>query len=91
MVFTRLKRLRTLGDIMTSDDMVKLLNGITSDIRENVSDPSPAVEATLRTQVFVSKAGAVDRAVGQVGMAPWLKGVEAKRGPIARAVQRARS
>lgn len=87
----RIKRLRTLGDIMTSPEMVEVLEGITSRIAGNVSDPNPAVEATLRTQIFMSRGGrAAERAVGQVGIAPWLRGVEASRGPLARAVGKSR-
>lgn len=92
MAWNKLKRLRTLGDILSSDEMVQTVQGITADIRQNVSDPNPAVQATLRSQVFKSNGGrSAARVVGQVGMAPWLEGVEARRGPIARAVQRARS
>lgn len=82
----RIKRLRTLGDIMSSSDMQALVMGIADDIAARVSDPNPAVRETLRTQLFMSSGGrSARRAVGQVGMAPWLRGVEAKRGPIARA------
>lgn len=83
----RLKRVRTLGDILSSSEMVSMLEGINAEIRSNVSDPNPAVAATLRSQVFMSSGGrSARRAVGQVGMAPWLRGVEAKRGPMARAL-----
>ena len=87
----RIKRLRTLGDILTSSEMVGILKGITSDIAANVSDPNPAVRDTLRTQIFMSRGGrAADRAVGQVGIAPYLRGVEAARGPLARALGESR-
>lgn len=83
----RLKRVRTLGDILSSSEMVSMLEGINAEIRSNVSDTNPAVAATLRSQVFMSSGGrSARRAVGQVGMAPWLRGVEAKRGPMARAL-----
>lgn len=83
----RVKRLRSIGDILTSREMVAILEDINSDIAGNVSDPNPAVEATLRTQIFISRGGrAADRAVGQVGIAPYLRGVEAARGPLARAL-----
>lgn len=83
----KLRRLRTLGDIMSSPEMVEILEGINASIRANVSDPNPQVAATLRSQVFMSSGGrSAARAVGQVGMAPWLRGVEARRGPIARAL-----
>lgn len=89
---TRLRRLRSIGDVLTSGEMVEILEGITSDIAANVSDSNPAVKATLRTQVFQTSGGrAADRAVGQVGVAPWLAGAEASRGFLARAVQSARS
>jgi len=87
MASNRLKRLRSIGDILASDEMVGIVRGLASDIASNVSDPNPAVVATLRTQVFITTGGrAARRAVGQVGIAPSLAGVEAKRGPLARAV-----
>jgi hypothetical protein len=87
----RIKRLRSIGDILTSSEMVNILEGITGSIAANVSDPNPAVRATLRTKIFMSRGGrAADRAVGQVGIAPYLRGVEAKRGPLARAVGESR-
>lgn len=83
----KIKRLRSLGDIMTSGEMVGILQGLASRVAANVSDPNPAVAETLRTQIFVSGGGrAAPRAVAQVGMAPYLRGVEAKRGPMARAL-----
>lgn len=87
MARAKLKRLRSLGDIMTSPAMVGVLQGLASQVAANVSDPNPAVRETLRTQIYMSRGGrGADRAVGQVGMAPWLRGVEAKRGPMARAL-----
>ena len=87
----RIKRLRTIGDILTSGEMVNILEGITSRIAANVSDPNPAVRSTLRTQIYMSRGGhAAARAVGQVGIAPYLRGVEAKRGPLARALGESR-
>lgn len=83
----RLKRLRSIGDILASDDMRGIVGGLAERIAANVSDPEPAVRDTLRTQVFVTGGGrAARRAVGQVGIAPYLRGVEAARGPLARAV-----
>lgn len=83
----RLKRVRTLGDIMTSGGMVGIVNGITAEIAGNVNDPDPRVRATLRRQVFIERGGrGAARAVGQVGIAPYLRGVEAARGPLHRAV-----
>jgi hypothetical protein len=71
--------------------MVDMLNGITSEIAGNVSDPNPEVRETLRTQIYMSPGGrSARRAVGQVGIAPWLASVEAKRGPLARALGRSR-
>lgn len=83
----RLKRLRSIGDILASDEMSAIVLGLADDIAGNVSDPNPAVEATLRTKVFVTGGGrSARRAVGQVGIAPYLAGVEAARGPLARAM-----
>jgi len=87
MASNRLKRLRSIGDILASDEMVGIVGGLAGKIAANVSDPNPAVAATLRTQVFITTGGrSARRAVGQVGIAPSLRSVEAKRGPLARAV-----
>lgn len=83
----KLNRLRSLGDIMSSADMRAIVESIADGVAANVSDPNPAVRETLRTQVFEQREGRTPaRVVGQVGMAPWLRGVEAKRGPIAKAI-----
>ena len=88
----RVKRVRDLGDILASAETERLMQQLADRVAEGVSDPNPDVAATLRTQVFVSKSRrsrvASKRAVGQVGIAPWLAGVEAKRGPLARALGR---
>lgn len=87
----RVRRLRSIGDILTSLEMVNILEGITSRIAANVSDPDPKVRSTLRTQIYMSRGGrAADRAVGQVGIAPYLRGIEARRGPLARALGESR-
>lgn len=89
MARTKFKRLRTLGDIMTSPEMVDILEGLAAEVESNVSDPNPAVRETLRSQIFMSSGGrGPERAVAQIGMAPYLRPVEAKRGPMARALGR---
>lgn len=83
----RLKRVRTLGDIMTSGGMAGIVSGLASEIARNVSDPDPRVRATLRTQVFTERGGrGAARVIGQVGIAPYLRSVEAKRGALHRAL-----
>lgn len=83
----KIKRLRSLGDILSSAEAEAVVMGIAHSIAANVSDPNPQVEATLRVKAWRKTRGrTAPRVVGQVGMAPWLRGVEAKRGPIARAV-----
>lgn len=75
---------------MVSNEMRAHVLKLAEAIGRNVSDPNPAVAGTLRAQVFISESGGGRnvrrRAVGQVGVAPWLVAAEAKRGFMARAL-----
>ncbi len=86
----KFKRVGELATILASAEMQKFVGDLAERVAGNVSDPNPAVDATLRTQVYITTSRkartATKRAVGQVGVAPWLIGVEAKRGPLARAL-----
>jgi hypothetical protein len=85
---TRLKQLQSLGVILDSAEMEKHVAGLADAIKDAVDDPNPRFMATLRSRTFHTRsARGVSRVVGQVGAVPGLGDrVEAKRGPLARAL-----
>lgn len=86
--FRKLQPLSTLGVILDSPEMAGIVSGIAQEIAGNISDSNAAFMASVRTQTFRTTSGrGVRRVVGQVGAAPGVGSrVEAKRGPIARAL-----
>ena len=86
----KFKRVGELSTILASTEMQKFVSDLAEKVAGNVSDPNPLVRDTLRTQVYITTSRkartATKRAVGQVGIAPYLIGVEAKRGALARAL-----
>lgn len=88
----KLKQLQSLSVILDSPEMAARVDGITAEVLAGVTDPNPKFMASLRTQLFHTRSNrGVRRVVGQVGAEPVLGGrVEAKRGPLARALGAAR-
>lgn len=84
----RLKQLQSLGVILDSEEMGAYVGGIARDVMGAVSDPNAQFMASLRWQTFHTRSGrGVARVVGQVGAEPVVGArVEAKRGPLARAL-----
>lgn len=89
---SKLKQLQSLGVILDSPEMAQKVERIVGEVLANTSDPNPKFMASLRTQLFHTRSNrGVRRVVGQVGAEPVLGGrVEAKRGPLARALGAAR-
>lgn len=87
-MFRKVKQLRTLGVILDSPEMAGYIGGLTEKVRSSVSDSNPAFMASIRSQLFHSRSGSgMKRVVGQVGAHPVVGlRVEAKRGPLARAL-----
>jgi hypothetical protein len=84
----KLQPLRSLGVILSSAEMDEFVGGIAGRIARRVSDPDGDFTASVQHRTFRTRsARGVDRVVGQVGAAPWAAAIEAKRGPLARALR----